>query len=199
MKRIILFLMIFILIGSVYATDFSKVKVNGVEFDIPSQYANGDSQSNKYVYKDYRTFAVLCVDDYIVSNYGGNYDIAELKQDSTVGTHPVKLLTMYNKYIDKNVSYLYFPVNNSIYCICFQGNAINDDISHIVESAPESNMSSDTFYGLLDEVVKEHENRKYLDTLSDNDNYNYVSQKNNQHQDNSNNRLLTWYLLSHRR
>ena len=198
MKKIILFLMIFVLIGSVYASDFSKVTVNGVEFDIPSQYSNGDLQNSKYVYKDYRTFAVLCVDDYIVSNYGGNYNIAELKQDSMVGDRPVKLLTMYNTYIDNNVSYLYFPVKNSVYCICFQGNAINGDISHIVESAPESNMSSDTFYGLLNEVLKEHENRKYLDTLSDNDNYNYVSQK-NQHQDNSNNRLLTWYLLSHRR
>ena len=139
------------------------------------------------------------MDDYIVSNYGGNYNIAELKQDSTIDNHPVKLLTTYNKYINKNVSYLYFPVNNSIYCICFQGNSIDGDISHIVKSAPESNMSSDTFYGILDEVVKEHENLKYLDALSDN-NYNYVLHKNNPHKDNSNNnRLLTWYLLSHRR
>ena len=161
-------------------------------------YFNGDLQDTKYVYKDYRTFAILCVDDYIISNYGGNYDIAELKQDLNVDNRPVKLLTTYNKYIDKNVSYLYFPVNDSVYCICFQGNNINGDISHIVESAPKSDMSSDTFYGLLDEVVKEHQNRKYLDAVSDNDNYNYVSQK-NQHKDNSNNRLLTWYLLSHRR
>lgn len=198
MKKIIFFIMIFLLIGSVCASDFSKVTLNGVEFEIPSQYSNGDLQDTKYVYKDYRTFAILCVDDYIISNYGGNYDIAELKQDLNVDNRPVKLLTTYNKYIDKNVSYLYFPVNDSVYCICFQGNNINGDISHIVESAPKSDMSSDTFYGLLDEVVKEHQNRKYLDAVSDNDNYNYVSQK-NQHKDNSNNRLLTWYLLSHRR
>lgn len=198
MKKIIFFIMIFLLIGSVCASDFSKVTLNGVEFEIPIQYSNGDLQDTKYVYKDYRTFAILCVDDYIISNYGGNYDIAELKQDLNVNNRPVKLLTTYNKYIDKNVSYLYFPVNDSVYCICFQGNNINGDISHIVESAPKSDMSSDTFYGLLDEVVKEHQNRKYLDAVSDNDNYNYVSQK-NQHKDNSNNRLLTWYLLSHRR
>ena len=199
MKKIIFFLVIFLLIGCVYASDFSKVTVNGVEFEIPSQYSNGNLQNTKYVYNDYRTFAILCVDDYIVSNYGGNYNIAELKQDSTIDNHPVKLLTTYNKYINKNVSYLYFPVNNSIYCICFQGNSIDEDISHIVKSAPGSNMSSDTFYGILDEVVKEHENLKYLDALSDND-YNYVLQKNNPHKDNSNNnRLLTWYLLSHRR
>lgn len=198
MKKIIFFIMIFLLIGSVCASDFSKVTLNGVEFEIPSQYSNGDLQDTKYFYKDYRTFAILCVDDYIISNYGGNYDIAELKQDLNVDNRPVKLLTTYNKYIDKNVSYLYFPVNDSVYCICFQGNNINGDISHIVESAPKSDMSSDTFYGLLDEVVKEHQNRKYLDAVSDNDNYNYVSQK-NQHKDNSNNRLLTWYLLSHRR
>lgn len=198
MKKIIFFIMIFLLIGSVCASDFSKVTLNGVEFEIPIQYSNGDLQDTKYVYKDYRTFAILCVDDYIISNYGGNYDIAELKQDLNVNNRPVKLLTTYNKYIDKNVSYLYFPVNDSVYCICFQGNNINGDIFHIVESAPKSDMSSDTFYGLLDEVVKEHQNRKYLDAVSDNDNYNYVSQK-NQHKDNSNNRLLTWYLLSHRR
>ena len=197
MKKVIFFIMIFLLIGSVYASDFSKVTVNGVEFEIPSQYSNGDLQDTKYVYNDYRTFAILCVDDYIVSNYGGNYNIAEHKQNLNVDNRPVKLLTSYNKYIDKNVSNLYFPVNDSIYCICFQGNDIDGNISHIVESAPGSNMSSDTFYGLLNEVVNEHQNRKYLDTISDDD-YNYVSQK-NKHQDNSNNRLITWYLLSHGR
>lgn len=197
MRKVILLVLIFILIGSVYASDFSKVTVNGADFEIPSQYSNGDTHKTKYVYKDYRTFAILCVDDYIISNYGGNYEISDSKQDLTVGDHPARLLTYHNKYIDKDVSELYFPVNDSVYCICFQGNSVNEDISHIVESGPESDLSSDVFYGILDEAHKEHQNREFLDTLSD-DNYNYAS-KNNQQPRSQTDRLITWYLLSHRR
>ena len=197
MKRIILFILVFLLIGCVYASDFSKVTVNRVDFEIPNEYSSGDTMKGKYVYNDLRTFAILCVDDYIVANYGGFYDIADDSSDLSIDGRPARLLTMYNNYIDKNVSYLYFPVNRSVYCICYQGNDVNESISHIVESASSSEMSSDTFYGLLDETYKAHEDRQYLDTLSK-DYSDYVS-KTNQHQDTSGDRLVKWYLLSHSR
>lgn len=181
--------------GCVWADDFANVTVNGVDFEIPHQYSSGSIQKDKFVYKDLRTFAILCVDDYIISNYGGYYDISDSNQELSIDGRPVKLLTTYNKYIDKNVSYLYFPINRSVYCICFQADTITDDISHIVESAPGSNMSSDTFYGLLDEAYKEHENREYLDTLAT-DYSDYVSQT-NLHETNNNDQLIKWYLLSH--
>ena len=179
MKKIILVMSIFVLVGCVYAEEFSTVNVNGVDFEIPSKYANGDSSKGKYVFNDLRTFAILCVDDYIVSNYGGFYKIC----DSS------------HKYIDNNVSYLYFPCEKSVYCICYQGNDVNGSISHIVESASPSNMSDETFYGLLNEAYKEHQNREYLDTLTD-DNSDYVS-KTNQHETYSNDQLVKWYLLTH--
>lgn len=195
MKRIILFALIVLLIGCVYAEDFKNITVNGNHFEIPQKYSNGDSQNGKYVYNDLRTFAILCVDDYLIASYGGYYDIKDSSQESSVDGRPVKLLTMHNKYIDKNVSYLYLPVNRSIYCICYQGNEITDEISHIVRSAPESGMTSDTFYGLLNEAYNEHENRQYLDTIA-NDDSNYVSQK-NQYNSHSNDNLVKWYLLTH--
>lgn len=84
----------------------------------------------------------------------------------------------------------------SVYCICYQGNDVNSSISHIVESASPSNMSDDAFYGLLNEAYKEHQNREYLDTLTD-DNSDYVS-KTNQHETYNNDQLIKWYLLTHR-
>lgn len=197
MKKIIFIALIFLLIGCVYAEDFSKVNVNGNEFEIPSQYSLGDKQKNAYVYHDLRTFAILCVDDYIISNYGGNYKISDSARDLSIDGRPVKLLTMYNTYISKDVSYLYFPVNQSVYCICYQGNDVNASISHIVESAPASDITSDSFYGILNEAYKQHEDRAYLDRVST-DYSSSVSQK-NQHDTYSDNRLVTWYLLTHGR
>lgn len=195
MKKIILVMSIFVLVGCVYAEEFSTVNVNGVDFEIPSKYANGDSSKGKYVFNDLRTFAILCVDDYIVSNYGGFYKICDSSQKMTVGDRPCMHLVIYNKYINNNVSYLYFPCEKSVYCICYQGNDVNGSISHIVESASPSNMSDETFYGLLNEAYKEHQNREYLDTLTD-DNSDYVS-KTNQHETYSNDQLVKWYLLTH--
>jgi len=155
----------------------------------------GDKQKNGYVYHDLRTFAILCVDDYIISNYGGYYKISDSVSDLSIDSRPARLLTVYNTYISKNVSYLYFPVNQSVYCICFQGNDVNASISHIVESAPASDMTSDSFYGILSEAYEQHEDRAYLDRVST-DYSNSVSQK-NQHDTHSNNQLITWYLLTH--
>ena len=195
MKRIILFILLFLLIGTVYASDFSNVTINGVDFEIPQEYSSGDSLKGKYVYKDLRTFAILCVDDYIIANYGGFYDISDDSRDLSINDRPARLLTMYNKYIEKNVSYLYFPVGRSVYCICYQGNDVNESISHIVESASPPNMSTDTFYGLLDEAYKSHEDRQYYDRINA-DYSDYVS-KTHDHKDTSNDRLVKWYLLSH--
>ena len=196
MKRIILLLLIFLLIGSVWADNYSNVTVKGVNFEIPNQFANGNNEHDRYVYQDLRTFAILCVDDYIINNYGGFYNIADHTQPLTINNRPAMLLTMYNNYIHENISYLYFPVNKSIYCICFRGNNVNESISHIVESAPGSEVSSDAFYGLLNEAFKEHENRQFLDSLV-NDDSDYVRNTHQQHQNSRNDNLVRLYLLSH--
>lgn len=196
MKKIILLLLIFLLIGSVWADNYSNVTVKGANFEIPGQFAHGNSEANKYVYKDLRTFAILCVDDYLINNYGGFYEIADHTQTLTIDNRPVMLLTTYNKYIHENLSYLYFPVNKSVYCICFQGNNVNESISHIVESAPKSDVSSDTFYALLDEAFKEHQNRQFLDSLA-NDDSDYVRNTHQQHQNSRTDNLVQWYLLTH--
>lgn len=182
--------------GCAWADDFVKVNINGVDFEIPQEFSSGKLEKTRYVFEDSRTFAIMCVDDYIINNYGASYDIADYKQDLTIGNRPAKLLTSYNNYINDNVSDLYFPVNKSVYCICFRGNTVNSSISHIVESAPQSGMSSDNFYGLLKEAYDEHETRQYLDRMSDDDSY-YVSKTHEQQKGGSNDQLVRWYLLSH--
>ncbi|WP_407380963.1 hypothetical protein [Methanobrevibacter sp.] len=195
MKKIALVMLIFMLVGCAYAEEFSKVTVNGADFEIPEEYSSGDLKDNKYVFKDLRTFAILCVDDYIISNYGGNYKISDSSQEMSIDGRPCMHLCVYNKYIDKNVSYLYFPVEKSVYCICYQGNDVNSGISHIVESALPSNISDDAFYGLLDEAFSEYQNRQYLDSLSGDNSY--YSEMTGQHSDNGNDQLIKWYLITH--
>ena len=106
--------------GSVWAGDFSNVTVKGADFEIPQQYAHGTVEKNRYVYQDLRTFAVLCVDDYIVSNYGGYYAICDSSDYLTIDGRPAMLLTMYNKYINKNVSYLYSLLINRFFAYVFR-------------------------------------------------------------------------------
>ncbi len=195
MKRIIPILLIFILMGCVSAEDFSKVVVSGESFEIPYEFSSGDTDSTKYVYKDLRTFAILCIDDYIINNYGGFYKISDFKDEISIDGRPCMHLVTYNKYIDKNVSYLYFPVGKSVYCICYQGNDVNSSISHIVESANSSGMSDDTFYGLLTEAFNQYQDRQFMDSLNDDNSY-YAYQSNN-HEDKSTDQLVKWYLISH--
>jgi hypothetical protein len=102
---------------------------------------------------------------------------------------------MYNKYIDANVSYLYFPVNESIYCICFKSDNLTPEISHIVETAPDYNMSSDTFYGLLDQAYEDYKESQYQDALNDDDVYYEMSKlDSNENRDEG---FIWWFMFTH--
>lgn len=194
MKKIIILSLIFLLIGCVYAGEYSTVNVGGVNFEIPSEYSGGNVKSNQYVYKDLRTFAILCVDDYLVNNFGGWASTCDYAQEISIDGRPCMLLIMYNKYIDANVSYLYFPVNKSVYCICFKSDNITPEISHIVETAPDYNMSSDTFYGLLDEAYDKYKERQFWDASND-DTYDYISEQNS-HENNRDEQFIKWFILT---
>lgn len=194
MKRLIIITSIFLLMGCCYAGEYSTVNVNGVDFEIPSEYAGGDIKDNKYVYKDLRTFAILCVDDYLVNNFGGWASTCDYAQEITINGRPCTLLIMYNKYIDANVSYLYFPVKESVYCICFKSDNITPEISHIVETAPDYNMSSDTFYGLLDEAYAEYKESQYQDALDDDVYYDMSKLDANEDKDGG---FIWWFIFIH--
>ncbi len=195
MKRIFLLLLTFLLIGSVCAVDYSNVSIDGADFQIPPQYSQGTLDKGKYVFEELSTFAILHVDDYIVSNYGGMYKIADFKEKISVGERPAMLLTYYNTYIKDNVSQLYFPVGESVYCIYFRGNNVTSDISNIVETAPPSEMTSEDFYGILSEAKKEHDCRKYLDDLAAD--YSGIASTRDSASNSNDDQIVKWYLLTH--
>lgn len=180
--------------GCCYAAEYSTVNVNGIDFEIPSEYAGGDIKDNQYVYHDLRTFAILCVDDYLVNNFGGWASTCDHAQEITIDGRPCTLLTTYNKYIDANVSYLYFPVNESVYCICFKSDNLTPEISHIVETAPDYNMSSDTFYGLLDEAYNDYKESQYQDALDDDVYYEMSKLDANKDRDEG---FIWWFIFIH--
>lgn len=193
MKKIFLLLLALPMIGSVCAGSYSNVSIDGADFQIPPQYSSGSLEQGKYVFNDTRTFAILHVDDYIVSNYGGYYKIADFREKLTINDRPAMLLTYYNKYIGDNVSDLYIPVGESVYCIVFRAGNVTPEISHIVETASESEMSSDAFYGILSETVREHDSREYLDAMATD----YSASVPEKSGGDSGDQLVKWYLLTH--
>ncbi len=195
MKKIFLIMIVFLLIGSVCASQYSHVSVNGVDFEIPSKYSGGTHKNSHYVYKTFNDFGISCVDEYIVSNYGGYYDITDTHEKTAVADRPCMFLSGYNSYSKTNVSYLYFPVNESVYCLSYEGNNITSEISHVVESSPGSDMDADVFYGLLEESRKEHDSREYIDQATE-DNSNYVHQSNHHNDVDKDDDFIKWYLLT---
>ncbi len=198
MRRIFLISILLLLVSASYASQYSHVVVNGVDFEIPSQYSGGTQKNDKYVYNTLNEFGILCVDDYIISNYGGYYGITDIHEKMTIGNRPCMFLSGYNSYAKYNVSYLYFPVNESVYCICYNGSEVTPEISHIVESSPKSSMSSTVFYGLLDESLKSHDLREYIDQASE-DNSVYTSHSNQYNGNNRHDDFVKWYLLTRMR
>ena len=95
MKKIFLLLLALLLIGSVCASSYSNVTIDGNDFEIPQQYSSGSLNEGKYVCGDLRNFAILHVDDYIINNYGGNYKIADFKEKLTINERPAMLLTYF--------------------------------------------------------------------------------------------------------
>jgi len=189
MKKIIIFFIFIICISQVNAVEV--VNVNGVDFEIPSNYSGGVLKPGQYVYENLNVFGILCVDDYIVSNYGYWEDSSDYSEELSIDGRPSMFLTYYNSYSKTNVSHLYFPVNNSVYCICFEGNSLTLEIEEIVRKSPSSNINSNDFYSILDEVEKEYENRQFMDSVNE-DNYVYNTQRDS---NSNNNRVFLWYFL----
>ena len=189
MKKIIIFFIFIICISQVNAAEV--VNVNGVDFEIPSNYSGGVLKPGQYVYENLNVFGILCVDDYIVSNYGYWEDTSDYSEELSIDGRPSMFLTYYNSYSKTNVSHLYFPVNNSIYCICFEGNSLTLEIEEIVRKSPYSNISSNDFYSILDEVEKDYENRQFIDSVNE-DNYIYNTQRDS---NSNNNRVFLRYFL----
>ena len=198
MRKIFLLLLIFLLIASVSASNNLTVEVNGVDFQIPQRYSGGTFKKGEYVYKDLNTFGILCVDNYIITNYGYWARSSDISQDLSIDNRPIKFLSSYNSYSDTNVSHVYFPIGESVYLICFEGNNLTSEISNIIENAPQSDIDSDTFNGLLDEAQNQYNQRRYIDQSSE-DYYQYAHGLNDNGQHNNfgvDETFIKWYLLT---
>lgn len=173
----LLFISLIISISCVYAvdsSDWNTVRVNDVDFKIPPKYDGGEMVDSYYTFKDLNTFGILCVDDYLANNYGYWYNFKG--ENLTIGTHDVAYFTQYNKYVNHDVSHAYFSSGNSIYCICWNGGEMNEEIEEIIINTPDSSYDTSRFYEILNEAKHEH------DTEEANDNSYYVpTPKENNH------------------
>ncbi|WP_299523592.1 hypothetical protein [uncultured Methanobrevibacter sp.] len=150
----LLFISLIISINCVNAvdnSDWKTVKVNNVDFKVPPKYQGGElsNSDNCYMITNIFTFGIRCVDDYLDSSYGDDYNFKA--KNSTIGTHDVSYITEYVNVIKHNVSYVYFSSGDSIYCISWNGQ-MNEEIEEMIINTPDSSYDADTFYGILDEA-----------------------------------------------
>lgn len=184
-KKLLLSLVLIVLIlsiGCVSAVDSSNwttVKVGDVNFKIPPQYQGGDmnNENTDYHYEDLNTFGILCVDDYLPSNYGYWYNFKG--KNVTIGSHDVVYFSQYNSYAKHDVCHAYFSSGDSIYCISWKGGEMTDEIEEIIINTPDSSYDTNTFYSILNDAKQSYDDEKaseeqsyYVSTPSkDNDHY----------------------------
>lgn len=200
-KKLLLALLVTLLllslmsVSGVDSSNWSSVKVNDVDFKIPPQYQGGSNQKgDSYVLGDLNNFGILCIDEYIVNNYGMWAN--DNGKNVTIGNHDVVYFSEYNSYSKSNVSHAYFSSGKSVYSIAWNGSDMNENIEEIIINAPPSDYNSTTFHEILDEAKKQYDykqqqdyNSYYYDTpikedYRDNSNYwmyNYFFYKMGQH------------------
>lgn len=165
-KLCIIFISVLILsvsfISADDSSDWKTVSISGNDFKIPPEYDNGELSDYKYQINNWNTFAILCVDTFLESNYGY---VASLSQGEkmTINGHPAIYFCSYNSYEKTDLSRIYFASGNSIYCISYQGSNLTSDIKEIVSSSNPSSISDSEFYSTLDDALKEHEIKENMD------------------------------------
>lgn len=173
MKRILFALTLIILImGCAFAG--SNVKVNGVEFELPSKYQGGDVDDNYYRVNN--TFAIRCIDDEAPKAIGLWASENEFNEDLDIKNHPVRHFYQFNKYVDGYHSHAYFASGNSLYEISWVGKEIDGNIEKLIKNTPKSEIESEAFYNTLDEATDIYKNQK-IDQLNRDSEYNYMESK----------------------
>ena len=161
-KKLLLALLVTLLllslmsVSGVDSSNWSSVKVNDVDFKIPPQYQGGSNQKgDSYVLGDLNNFGILCIDEYIVNNYGMWAN--DNGKNVTIGNHDVVYFSEYNSYSKSNVSHAYFSSGKSVYSIAWNGSDMNENIEEIIINAPPSDYNSTTFHEILDEAKKQYD------------------------------------------
>ena len=67
-KKILIILITLVFISSVWAQNESTVNINGINFEIPPKYQNGEFENNRYRLEN--QFSIECIDDNIPKHIG---------------------------------------------------------------------------------------------------------------------------------
>lgn len=170
MRKILIMLTLTIfLAGSTYAID-----INGVEFDIPSQYQGGEMDDGEYDLDN--VFSIRCVDDNVARAIGLWAEEQEFSEDTNIENHPVRHYCQYNPYVGGNHSHAYFVSGKSVYEIAWTGEEITLDIEKLIKNAPESEIDDYAFYSVLDESYNIYKQDK-IDRLNEDGEYNTLEAK----------------------
>ena len=153
-------------VNAVDSSNWKTVKVGDVDFKIPPQYQGGEmnSKNTEYHFKDLNTFGILCVDDYLANSYGYWYNFKA--KNLTIGAHDAVYFSNYNSYVKHDVSHIYFSSGDSIYCICWSGSEITDEIEEIIINTPNSSYDTNTFHSILNDAKYEYDNKKVNEEYS---------------------------------
>lgn len=197
MKKIFILLITLLLISCVWAQTNSNININGVNFEIPSKYQDGEVKNDRYDLED--TFTIQCIDDNIPKHIGLWACEKDYGENLTINKHPVRYYYQYNPYVNDNQSHAYFASNDSIFEIVWKGNTINNDVEKIIKNSPQPKIDEDAFNYVLDKSIEIYKSQR-IDQLNKDGEYNYLEGKYNSKMQNANHDdtrlkeiLLTYY------
>lgn len=173
-KKIFIILTAFILVSCVWAQNDSNVKINGIEFEIPSKYQGGELENDKYKLED--VFILQCIDNNIPKHIGLWATENDYSANLIIYDHPVRYYCQYNPYMQNNQSHAYFASEDSIYEITWTGNNITKDMEKMIKNTPKPNMSNETFNYILDNSIQTYKKER-IDALNEISEYNYLESK----------------------
>lgn len=164
MKFFFIFFLILVFLTAIplAVASYDTVTIDGVTFDIPSQYQNGRSFDGGYVFDNFNVFGIQSLSSSLSNVYG--YDMKNAySENTTIGSHDIVYCYKYNPTSETNNSAVYFSCNDTIYSISFEGNTIPDYVREMVENSPESTLSSEEFYSILDNALDQYNMEKMVD------------------------------------
>lgn len=178
-NRIYFIIFLFTIIGIIFSlntisaevdsSNWTKEKVGNVEFKIPPRYSGGNlsTDKNSYTYNSLNEFGILCLDNYLPSNYGFHLINDRDNENKTIANHDIAFFCDYNKYEKDNVSIAYFSSENSIYAVQWKGNSITPEIESVIASAPQSSLSSSQFYSKLDQAKSKYMEQEEMNSYEE--------------------------------
>jgi len=167
---LIAFLILFILmigikpVNAIDSSDWESVNVTNVTFKIPPGMEGGRLIETSYSKGNVFHFGIRSLenDRDLANSFGDEStsdDLIDAKEE-TLSNHYLVVLTTYVNVCKSNVTYVYLPINETIFVISFNGTEITPEIEEIINNTPESEMSKKEFYSKLEQSQKDYINAR---------------------------------------